>query len=207
MGAWPKSGRWRYRGRRRWPLHVHIALAFTVLTLALGAGLIAFQVRQMAHMALNAARQEFGRVSYRVDAELGRALAPIQAGIDLLAYRQGLHSLPELARKPGNLSALRDALRQSPSLSSLFVAGDDGGHCVLRLLEPASPLAQRIQAPPQASLQVLSVERDRAGRWQRHILFYSASLELLEERLEAGESGQGVRAQDWYRQAMREGGQ
>lgn len=199
-----KLGRLRHR---RLPLHVQIALAFSLLTLALGAALISFQVRQMAHLALNAAHKEYARIAYRVDAEMGRTLTPIQAALELLDYRQSQHRIAELARKSGNLSAVRDALQQSSALASLFVAADSGEHFVARLLRPDSALAQRIKAPPGASLQVLSVEPDAAGRLQRHMLFYSDTLDLLEERREAGESGQGVRNQDWYRRALNEGGQ
>ena len=186
----------RRKAFRRYPFHVHIAALFTLLTVALCLALILFQSRQMSRMALAAARTQFSQINDRVDAELTRSFMPIQAAIDLLVYKQSLHSADLLARKVGNLANLRDALEQSQSVSALFVAYHNGDFFQIRLVGADEKSRYRAQA----ALLVSSLERHADGRVDKRIYLYSRDLELLEERKNADLPALDVRERDWFRQ-------
>lgn len=186
---------------RRYPLHVYIAVLFSILTVTLELTLIFFQSRQMSRMALTAAHSQFSQINDRVDAELGRTFVPIQAAIDLLAYRQAQHSAEQLAHMPGNLASLRDALQQSASMSALFVAWTNGDFFQVRLLPADSPLRQAYPIPAKAMLQVWTIQHAAPDNKRSLFSYYDADLQLLASPpAHQPEQAYDIRVEDWFRQ-------
>lgn len=182
---------------RRFPLHLHISLLFTLLLLISGSVLALFNYQQTSRIILSSSQQLFQQFRQEVQLDLHNTYQPIR---DLLAQ---LALDPRIARHPAEqrhslLPSLAQGLRAHPQLAALYIGDDQGNFLMLRALRNDA-LRQRFAAPAEAQYQLWLIERNSEGLRSRHE-FYDAGLQKLAERDNPQERFD-PRQRSWYRSA------
>ena len=192
---WPRD--------RRFPLHVHISLLFTLLLLLTGTLLGLFNHRQTTQIIFASSTKLFEQVQQNVQLDLEHTYQPIRQLLSLLA----LNEASQAGNLPGRLPLLKpfaQALRDNPQMASLYLGDDDGDFFMVRPLRDEA-MKLRFSAPDNAAFQVWSIDRS-AGDVEAAYLFYDGSLNLISRRARP-EEDYDPRTRPWYRRARVDGGQ
>ena len=182
---------------RRFPLHLHISLLFTLLLLISGSVLALFNYQQTSRIILSSSQQLFQQFRQEVQLDLHNTYQPIRNLLAQLALD------PRIARHPAEqrhslLPSLAQGLRAHPQLAALYIGDDQGNFLMLRALRNDA-LRQRFAAPAEAQYQLWLIERNSEGLRSRHE-FYDAGLQKLAERDNPQERFD-PRQRSWYRSA------
>ena len=189
--------------QRRFPLHVHISVLFTLLLLLTGVVLGLFNYRQTSQIIFSSSDKLFERIQQDVRQDLLHTYQPIRHLLSLLALNQATQA-GDLEGRLQLLQPFAQALRDNPTLASLYVGYDDGDFFMLRPLR-SEALKKMFDAPQNASFQVWSIDRSATGTASDY-LFYDGSLNLISRR-QIGKEAYDPRARSWYRSARDDGGQ
>src|SRR5690606_32296609 len=141
------------RGKeRRFPLHVHISVLFTLLLLGSGILLGLFNYHQTSQIILSSSKQLFGQMREEVESDLTHTYQPIRHLLGLLALNERNLSRDSYQRM-SLLPMFAQALRDIPKLASLYLGYEDGDFFMVRPLRNAR-IKQIFDAPDQAAYQV-----------------------------------------------------
>lgn len=188
---------------RRFPLHVHISVLFTLLLLFTGAVLGLFNYQQTSRLIFSSSSTLFERIQHDVQRDLDNTYRPIRHLLSLLA----LHPATEADTLDERLEMLPlfvQALRDNPKLASIYLGYEDGDFFMVRPLR-SDMLKQRLNAPNKAAYQVWAIDRSSAGT-DSDYLFYDGSLNQLSRRQKLSEP-YDPRQRDWFKRARADGGQ
>lgn len=188
---------------RRFPLHVHISVLFTLLLLFTGAVLGLFNYQQTSRLIFSSSSTLFERIQHDVQRDLDNTYRPIRHLLSLLA----LHPATEADTLDERLEMLPlfvQALRDNPKLASIYLGYEDGDFFMVRPLR-SDMLKQRFDAPNKAAYQVWAIDRSSAGT-DSDYLFYDGSLNQLSRRQKLSEP-YDPRQRDWFKRARGDGGQ
>ena len=188
---------------RRFPLHVHISVLFTLLLLFTGVVLGLFNYQQTSRLIFSSSSTLFERIQYDVQKDLDNTYRPIRHLLSLLA----LHPATEADTLDERLEMLPlfvQALRDNPKLASIYLGYEDGDFFMVRPLR-SDMLKQRFDAPDKAAYQVWAIDRSSAGT-DSDYLFYDGSLNQLSRRQKLSEP-YDPRQRDWFKRARGDGGQ
>ena len=182
--------------KRRFPLHVHISVMFTLLLLLTGTVLGIFNYRQTTQIILSSSQKLFDRIEQDVRLDLQSTYEPIRHLLSLLAqYPQA--QAPDLTQRLALLKPFSQALRDNTNLASLYVGYPDGDFFMVRPLATQA-LKERFKAPDNAAYQVWSIERSPdTGTTHSQTLLFDRSLNLLEQRDNPREN-YDPRAREWF---------
>ncbi|WP_434675119.1 HD domain-containing phosphohydrolase [Pseudomonas sp. D3-10] len=186
--------------KRRFPLHVHISVMFTLLLLLTGVVLGVFNYRQTTQIILSGSEQLFNRIEQDVRLDLYDTYEPIRHLLGLLAHYPATRE-PGMAQRLTLLAPFTQALRDNPNLASLYLGDRDGNFLMVRPLgSEASKTA--IKAPAAARYEVWTIERTAdEGQVLSQSLFYDQALALIGRRDNSGETFD-PRSRGWFRSAM-----
>jgi len=185
---------------RRLPLHIHVALLFALLIIAVG-GVIAWrnsiENRQLVSSASHELIQAIGAKTVAAFESIDR---PVQVLIDLLA-RHRLVEATSLAERMDSASDLADALEHGTALSAVYIGYGNGDFFLLRALRDNAAARAQFNAPAAAAYLVQSIERDRNDAVRGTYVF------LDKERRELGRRDVpgyvfDPRRRDWYTEGM-----
>jgi uncharacterized ubiquitin-like protein YukD len=165
---------------RRFPLHIHISVLFTLLLLGSGAVLGFFNYQQTSNIILSSSDQLFRQMRKEVHADLRNTYRPIKNMINLLARNEQLNGRDRHERMI-MLPIFSQALRDNPKLASLYVGYGDGSFFMVRPLRSAK-LRQIFFAPKNAAYQVWSIDRISEQRLDSEYLFFDAQLQPISRR-------------------------
>ena len=193
--TWPRD--------RRFPLHVHISVLFTLLLLLTGTVLGLFNYQQTTQIIFSSSAKLFDRIQHDVQQDLGHTYQPIRHLLSLLALNEATQA-SDLQARLQLLNPLVQALRDNPKLASLYLGYADGDFFMVRPLR-SDALKQRFDAPDKAAYQVWSIDRSDTGIAADY-LFYDGSLNLISRRQRLKEDFD-PRSRSWYRSARADGGQ
>ncbi|WP_417703507.1 HD domain-containing phosphohydrolase [Pseudomonas sp.] len=191
------------RRERRFPLHVHISVLFTLLLLLTGVVLGLFNYQQTSRLIFSSSSTLFERIQHDVQRDLDNTYRPIRHLLSLLA----LHPATEADTLDERLEMLPlfvQALRDNPKLASIYLGYEDGDFFMVRPLR-SDMLKQRFDAPDKAAYQVWAIDRSSAGT-DSDYLFYDGSLNQLSRRQKLSEP-YDPRQRDWFKRARGDGGQ
>lgn len=189
---------------RRFPLHVHISLLFTLLLLTSGVILGVFNYRQATQIILSSSDALFGKISQQVEADLEGTYRPIDTLLNLMALTPGSAQDPAWQRQERLLRPFVQALRDHPKLAALYQGYDDGDFLMVRPLRTEA-LKKRFDAPPGAAFQVWSIERNNLSRAQSESLFLDDGLTVISRRQDLNER-YDPRSRPWFNTALEQGG-
>ena len=188
---------------RRFPLHVHISVLFTLLLLLTGAVLGLFNYQQTSRLIFSSSSTLFERIQHDVQRDLDSTYRPIRHLLSLLALHPAIQA-DTLDERLKMLPLFAQALRDNPKLASIYLGYEDGDFFMVRPLR-SDMLKQRFNAPDTAAYQVWAIDRGSAGT-DSDYLFYDGSLNLLSRRQNLSEP-YDPRQRDWFKRARGDGGQ
>jgi HD-GYP domain-containing protein (c-di-GMP phosphodiesterase class II)/uncharacterized ubiquitin-like protein YukD len=184
---------------RRFPLHIHISVLFTLLLLGSGAVLGFFNYQQTSNIILSSSDQLFRQMRKEVHADLRNTYRPIKNMINLLARNEQLNGRDRHERMI-MLPIFSQALRDNPKLASLYVGYGDGSFFMVRPLRSAK-LRQIFFAPKNAAYQVWSIDRISEQRLDSEYLFFDAQLQPISRRQNLKET-YDPRTRPWYSNSL-----
>lgn len=188
---------------RRFPLHVHISVLFTLLLLFTGTVLGLFNYQQTSRLIFSSSSTLFERIQLDVEQDLDSTYRPIRHLLSLLALNPSTQA-SNLDDRLALLPVFVQALRDNPKLASIYLGYEDGDFFMVRPLR-SDMLKQRFAAPDKAAYQVWAIERSSIGTASDY-LFYDGSLNLLSRRQNLSER-YDPRERDWFKRARGDGGQ
>ncbi|UTW07425.1 HD domain-containing phosphohydrolase [Pseudomonas benzenivorans] len=192
---WPRD--------RRFPLHVHISLLFTLLLLLTGTVLGVFNHRQTTQIIFDSSARLFTQIQQNVQLDLEHTYQPIRQLLSLLALNEASQA-GDLQGRLALLKPFAQALRDNPKMASLYLGYEDGDFFMVRPLRDEA-IKLRFSAPDNAAFQVWSIDRSAAGV-EAAYLFFDGSLNLLSRSPRLDED-YDPRSRPWYRRARVDGGQ
>ena len=186
------------RQGRRFPLHVHLTLLFTLLIFLSGTVIGVINYVKARETLLTAAQDVFGHIGNEAGERLERLRGPIVGAVSLLSHSR-LVDATTLAERLQALPLLVEALRLNPSMSAIYTGYSDGAFILVRPLETAEQ-RQSFSAPRATRYVVQSVEH-QGGQVQGRFLFLDETLAVLESR-ERRDYRYDPRSRPWYREAL-----
>lgn len=184
---------------RRFPLHIHISVLFTLLLLGSGVVLGYFNYQQTSNIILSSSDQLFSQMRKEVQADLRNTYQPIRYMINLLARNEQINGRDRHERMI-MLPIFSQALRDNPKLASIYVGYGDGSFFMVRPLR-SEKLRQIFFAPENAEYQVWSIDRISEQRLDSEYLFFDAQLQPISRRQNLKET-YDPRRRPWYKSAL-----
>ena len=184
---------------RRFPLHIHISVLFTLLLLGSGVVLGYFNYQQTSKIILSSSDQLFTQMRKEVQASLRNTYQPIRNMINLLARNEQLSGRDRHERMV-MLPIFSQALRDNPKLASIYVGYGDGGFFMVRPLR-SEKLRQIFFAPDNAAYQVWSIDRISEQRLDSEYVFFDKQLQPISRRQNLKET-YDPRTRPWYNGAL-----
>ncbi|ERO64727.1 hypothetical protein P308_22585 [Pseudomonas piscis] len=182
--------------QRRFPLHIHISVMFTLLLLMTGVILGIYNYHATTRIILGSSEKLFQRIEQDVRSDLRSTYEPIRHVLSLLATRSATQA-PSLEQRLELLRPFSQSLLDNSDLASLYLGYANGDFFMVRPLRDAQ-IRDKRQAPANSAYEVWSIERDAsAGQVKSQSLFYDANLVLL-ERLEHSDERYDPRTRDWF---------
>ena len=185
--------------KRRFPLHVHISMMFTLLLLFTGIVLGIFNYRQTTQIILSSSEKLFARIEQDVRNDLQTTYQPIRHLLNLLVENPAVQG-PDLQHRLALFKSFSQALVDNPELASLYVGYADGDFFMVRPLR-SDALKNTLHAPEGAAYQVWSIDRDsRTGQVRSQSLFYDSALKLIAS-VENAREAYDPRTRAWFNSA------
>lgn len=189
---------------RRFPLHVHISVLFSLLLLGSGVLLGLFNYYQTTQVILSSSKQLFSQFREEVEADLRHTYQPIRHLLALLALNENNQSADGYQRMD-LLPMLAQALRDNPKLAALYLGYEDGDFFMVRPLRDER-LKKIFDAPANAAFQVWTIDRTGAARPISESQYFDAELNWISRRQNLKET-YDPRTRPWYQSAIGNGRQ
>ncbi|MGB4073015.1 HD domain-containing phosphohydrolase [Pseudomonas sp.] len=184
---------------RRFPLHIHISVLFTLLLLGSGLVLGLYNYQQTSKIILSSSDQLFTQMRKEVQADLQNTYQPIRAMINLLARNEQINGRDRHERMI-MLPIFAQALRDNAKLASIYVGYGDGGFFMVRPLR-SEKLRKIFFAPANAAFQVWSIDRISEQRLDSEFTFFDDQLQPISRRQNLKET-YDPRTRPWYNKAL-----
>ena len=184
---------------RRFPLHVHISVLFSLLLLGSGVILGLFNYYQTTQVILSSSNQLFGQFREEVEADLRFTYQPIRHLLGLLALHEANQSADGYQRM-SLLPMFAQALRDNPKLASLYLGYEDGDFFMVRPLRDERT-RQILDAPLNAAFQVWTIDRSGAARPISESQYFDGDLQWISRRQNLKET-YDPRVRPWYQDAL-----
>ena len=154
---------------RRFPLHVHISTLFIALILLVGGviGGLGFKIsRDILETTASDLNTRIGRETV---GEFSNLISPAEMATRLLSY-DGITQAKSLEERLRNVGFMREALNNSPALTSLYVGYGNGDFFMVRRIWNEAD-GKIFNAPPQTAFMIQSIDRQD----ERHAAATSSS--------------------------------
>ncbi|MGF0242614.1 HD domain-containing phosphohydrolase [Rhodococcus sp. IEGM1300] len=185
--------------KRRFPLHVHISVMFTVLLLLTGVVLGIFNYRQTTQIILSSSEKLFERIEQDVRLDLHTTYQPIRHLLSLLVDNPAVQAT-NLEQRLALLKPFSQSLEDNPDLASLYLGYGNGDFFMVRPLR-TSALKALLKTPDTAAYQVWSIERNGSSDQVRsQSLFFTQNLTLIGQQQNAAED-YDPRTRAWFTSA------
>ena len=184
---------------RRFPLHVHISVLFSLLLLGSGVILGLFNYYQTTQVILSSSNQLFSQFREEVEADLRFTYQPIRHLLGLLALHEANQSADGYQRM-SLLPMFAQALRDNPKLASLYLGYEDGDFFMVRPLRDERT-RQILDAPLNAAFQVWTIDRSGAARPISESQYFDGDLQWISRRQNLKET-YDPRVRPWYQDAL-----
>jgi HD-GYP domain-containing protein (c-di-GMP phosphodiesterase class II) len=187
---------------RRFPLHVHISVLFTLLLLGSGVILGLFNYYQTTQVILSSSKQLFAQMREEVEADLQYTYQPIRHLLGLLALNER-NLARDSYQRMNLLPMFAQALQDNPKLAALYLGYEDGDFFMVRPLRDER-LKQIFDAPAEAAYQVWTIDRTGEARPISESQFFDAKLNWISRRQNLSEK-YDPRSRPWYQSARERG--
>ncbi|WP_043307854.1 HD domain-containing phosphohydrolase [Pseudomonas sp. ML96] len=183
---------------RRFPLHMHISMLFTLLLLSSGVILGLFNYYQTTQVILSSSKQLFQQMREEVEADLQHTYQPIRHLLGLLALNER-NLARDSYQRMNLLPMFAQALKDNPKLAALYLGYEDGDFFMVRPLRD-DRLKGIFDAPANAAYQVWTIDRTGDARPISESQYFDADLNWISRRQNLKES-YDPRTRNWYKSA------
>jgi HD superfamily phosphodiesterase len=187
--------------RRRFPLHIPIALLFILLILLAGTIISVNNYIETRRLISSATAVLFESIRRETVARFESIYRPAEMLTDLLA-QQRLGRATTLSERMEAVPYLAEALRHAPSVSALYVGYANGDFFLLRPLRDDPAAREPFAAPPATRFVVQSIEHDAAGGLRGSLIFLDADRAEIDRRA-AAKYAFDPRTRGWYGDATK----
>jgi HD-GYP domain-containing protein (c-di-GMP phosphodiesterase class II) len=187
--------------RRRYPLHVHLSVLFSVLILGAGSAIAWLSYIQQRDTALADADKLFGHIAREAHGHMREALQPARRFVEILA-KEPIVRARSLDARLEALPLMVHAFDDAAPVAAAYVGYDDGSFLLLRPLRDASERSA-FTAAESAAFLVQSVEAGAGRERHANFIFLDPSLRELERR--SWDASFDPRDRPWYRLATEPG--
>ena len=184
----------------RFPLQISIAAVFTLLIVLLGATLIGFNYTKNKEVALLAAEDAFARITRETKNNIQGMYRPAEALVDL-TIRLPAAEADNYSKRVELVQFFAKALRDFPTIASLFVGYDNGDFFRLRALRNDNELREELEAPTETAYAVDSIVEEGNERI-RTLYFYNTNLDIINKRQDPVVD-YDPRTRIWYQKAIK----
>lgn len=184
--------------QRRFPLHVHISVMFTLLLLLTGIVLGLFNYQQTTQIILSSSEKLFQRIEQDVRLDLHATYEPIRHLLSLQVYNPATQAT-DTEQRLALLKPFTQSLKDNEDLASLYVGYDDGDFFMVRPLQTPA-MKTLLKAPPAAAYQVWSIERSGSDQTRSQSLFFDQELNLI-SRQDNPDDTYDPRTRPWFSSA------
>ena len=191
--------------KRRFPLHVHISTLFLALLLIVGGliGGLGYTIsRDILRSTADAMSTRIGRETLR---EFTNLIGPAEMATRLMSMDE-ITRAESLDQRLENLGFIREALSNSPELSSLYVGYGNGDFFLVRRIWNGDE-RKHYDAPEQTAYVVQSIDHERTAPRGRFIFLDSSLAALRSDDRPDYAASYDPRTRDWYKTAMTTTGQ
>ncbi|MDR1995791.1 HD domain-containing phosphohydrolase [Azonexus sp.] len=189
----------------RFPLHVHISTLFLLLLLVVGSLIGVLGYSTANDILKDTAGEMSNRIGREAESALVNLLAPAEMATRLFS-RSNLTAATTLEQRLVSLPLMREALRQSAALNSLYIGYGNGDFFLLLRLENDAERHQ-FDAPAASAYMVRSIDRpDGQPRGLRIFLDDALNTLRIDEEPDYPR-GYDPRKRSWYRAAQASAGQ
>ena len=191
--------------KRRFPLHVHISTLFLILLLIVGGAIGGLGYTISRDILKTTANELSSRIGRETSREFSNVIGPAEMATRLLSQND-IATAGSLEQRLKSIGFIREALNDSPELSSLYVGYGNGDFLLVRRLWNDADRAA-FKAPEQTAYIVQSIEHVNAGL-RGHFIFLNSALATLrsDDRPDYA-SSYDPRSRGWYKAAMTTAGQ
>ncbi len=193
---------WDLSRPKRFPLHVHISLLFTILLLVTGVLIGVANYAGSKNGLTEASREHFERLAELTEINLDRLQTPVSALVALLS-RTVLVDARSDAERRERLPLLLEALSSNPFMAAVYAGYDDGDFFIVRHLQSARE-NEVFDAVPGTRFLVQSMERGSGAVAGRYTFLDSEKKEIASRPMT--DLGFDPRARPWFREALRQDG-
>ncbi|WP_077044594.1 HD domain-containing phosphohydrolase [Pseudomonas sp. KK4] len=187
--------------QRRFPLHVHISVMFTILLMLTGVVLGIFNYRQTTQIILSSSEKLFNRIEQDVRLDLAATYEPIRHLLSLQVVNPAVQAT-DLQQRLALLKPFSQSLTDNPDLASLYVGYGNGDFFMVRPMR-TDALKTLLKAPQTAAYQVWSIEHDSSGQAHSQSLFFDQKLTFI-SRQDNAEDRYDPRSRAWFNSASRD---
>ena len=187
--------------RRRFPLHIPIALLFILLILLAGTIISVNNYIETRRLISSATAVLFESIRRETVARFESIYRPAEMLTDLLA-QQRLGRATTLSERMEAVPYLAEALRHAPSVSALYAGYANGDFFLLRPLRDDPAAREAFAAPPATRFVVQSIEHDAAGGLRGSLIFLDADRAEIDRRA-AAKYAFDPRTRGWYGDATK----
>ncbi len=190
---------------RRFPLHVHISTLFIVLILLVGGLIGGLGYRTSLQILESTADELSTRIGRETLSEFTGLIAPAEMATRLLSY-DGIAQANTLEARMKNVGFLREALKNSAALTSVYIGYGNGDFFMLRRFQTPAE-GRTFNAPEGTRYMVQSIER-QDGTAHGSFIFFDADLKQLRaDDLPDYAATFDPRSRGWYQAARAADGQ
>ncbi len=190
---------------RRFPLHVHISTLFLVLILLVGGVIGGLGLKISRDILESTANQLDARIDAETLAEFSNLLGPAEMATRLVSF-DGITQAASLEARLGNLGFMREALNNSPALTSIYVGYANGDFFMVRRIWNDEN-RNFFKAPGGTAYIVQSIEHAPGGSSGRFIYFDDKLAILHSEDRPDYPQAYDPRTREWYKAATVASGQ
>ncbi len=191
--------------KRRFPLHIHISTLFLILLLLVGGAIGGLGYTISRDILSSTSNTLNSRIAREALNEFKNAIGPAEMAARLLSLDE-ITRAKTLEQRLENLAFMREALNNSPELTSLYIGYGNGDFFLVRRVENQDERTL-LKAPENAAYLVQSIEHGANTTDGRFIYLDPALNPLRSDARPDYAAAYDPRQRDWYKAAMASTGQ
>lgn len=179
--------------KRRHPLHVQIALLFTLLIVAIGSAIIAFSHAQLSRLSELNAGEQYKKTGEAVAAELNRVTSTMKMSVNILTGMPVIDAA-DVDERMASVGNLIEILRQNDYASSVYVGYPSGDFFMLRRITAAN---RRFFDVPENVQWLVQSNQLRVNKHEKRFIEINDRQQVIVERTVADDNFD-PRTRTWF---------
>ncbi len=179
--------------KSRYPLHIQIAVLFTLLIVSIGTVIIIYNHNQLTKLTEISTHQQYQKTGEAIAAELEAITRPMMMSVNILASMQ-ITELPTLEQRISFIDKFIEILQQNNYASAVYSAYPNGDFFMLRPMTEANRVL--FHAPENAEWMIQS-NRYLDSLPEKRFIYLNHDQKIIAVMLRDND-GYDPRRRDWF---------